>query len=260
MTTDRFTVLGCSGGIGRGLRTTSFLWNDDVLIDAGTGVGDLELDALRRIDHIVLTHSHLDHIVSIPFLADAVGALRDTPIAVHGLPETLDAIRRYLFAEPIWPDFTVTPSPERPFLRFESFAPHSTLRLPGGRTVQALPANHTLPATALLLRASSGEGSLAFSGDTTSCPDLWDALHTISDLRHVIVETSFPDSELALAQLSKHYTPGLLSADLAAFNRPEVEVHISHLKPGSADELMQAVTQTAPRSVSRLLPGKILFF
>lgn len=258
--TDRLTVLGCSGGIGRGLRTTSFLWNDDVLIDAGTGVGDLEIDALRQIDHILLTHSHLDHIVSIPFLADAVGAMRQTPIDVHGLPETLEAIRRHLFAEPIWPDFTVTPSPERPFLRFHPIDPGATRVLPDGREARWLPVNHTLPAAALHLSAGGGSGSLIFSGDTTSCPTLWAAAAEIPDLRHVIVETSFPDEERTLAQLSKHYTPGLLAEDLRTFHREDVEVHISHLKPGSATSLMAAVTAAAPRRVQALERRQILYF
>jgi len=66
-------ILGCSGGFGAGLRTTSFLWDADTLIDAGTGVGDLSLEELLKIDQIFLTHSHLDHIVSIPFLSRCRG-------------------------------------------------------------------------------------------------------------------------------------------------------------------------------------------
>ena len=40
----KFRVLGCSGGIGARARTTSFLVDDDVLLDAGTGVEDLSID------------------------------------------------------------------------------------------------------------------------------------------------------------------------------------------------------------------------
>ena len=65
-------VLGCSGSIAAGSRTTSFLLDDDVLIDAGTGVGDLTLEQLARIDHILVTHSHLDHVLAIGLLADSV--------------------------------------------------------------------------------------------------------------------------------------------------------------------------------------------
>ena len=68
----KIRVLGCSGAIAAGCRTTAFLLDDDVLIDAGTGVGDLSLDALARIDHILLSHSHLDHVLSIALLADSV--------------------------------------------------------------------------------------------------------------------------------------------------------------------------------------------
>jgi phosphoribosyl 1,2-cyclic phosphodiesterase len=69
----KLKVLGCSGGIGGKLRTTSMLIDDDVLIDAGTGVGDLSIPELAAIDHVFVTHSHMDHIGSIPFLVDTVG-------------------------------------------------------------------------------------------------------------------------------------------------------------------------------------------
>src|SRR4030095_8830464 len=79
----KLKILGCSGGIGGDLRTTSMLLDDDVLIDAGTGVGDLSVPELTRIDHIFVTHSHMDHVTSIPFLADTVGGMRTKPITVH---------------------------------------------------------------------------------------------------------------------------------------------------------------------------------
>ncbi len=93
----KLRVLGCSGGIGAGLRTTTLLLDDDVLIDAGTGVGDLEIGDMAKIDHIFVTHSHLDHVTSIPFLADTVGWMRDKPVTIHALPETIDILRKHLF-------------------------------------------------------------------------------------------------------------------------------------------------------------------
>ena len=128
-------VLGCSGAIAAGCKTTSFLLDDNVLVDAGTGVGDLTLEELARIDHIVLSHSHLDHVLSIPLLADSVlrlrlsGPLGYRPIRVHALPQTLDALRRHLFNGVIWPDFTRLPTAERPVLVFEPFAVHDIVTL-----------------------------------------------------------------------------------------------------------------------------------
>ncbi len=66
-------ILGWSGGIGAGLRTTSFMLDDDILIDAGTGLGDLPLNQMTGIRHIFLSHqiSHVPafeggNILSLP--------------------------------------------------------------------------------------------------------------------------------------------------------------------------------------------------
>ncbi|MFA7318936.1 MAG: 3',5'-cyclic-nucleotide phosphodiesterase, partial [Sulfuricella sp.] len=162
----KLTVLGCSGGIGAGLRTTAMLLDEDILIDAGTGVGDLTLEAMRRIDHVFLTHSHLDHVTSLPFLLDSTGDMRDRPVTVHALPETIAVLREHLFNWKLWPDFTRIPEPDRPFLRFETIHTGQTVEL-GGRRITALPALHVLPAVGYLL--DSGQASLAFSGDTIAC-------------------------------------------------------------------------------------------
>jgi glyoxylase-like metal-dependent hydrolase (beta-lactamase superfamily II) len=103
-------------GIGGSLRTTAFLVDEDILIDAGTGVGDLSLEQLAKIDHIFVSHSHLDHVTSIPFLVDTVCWMRRNPIVVHGIKETLDILRAHLFNWKIWPDFTQIPNGDNPFM------------------------------------------------------------------------------------------------------------------------------------------------
>src|SRR5262245_7851069 len=94
----RLRVLGCSGSIGgRQNRTTSFLVDQDVLIDAGTGVGDLSLAELTMIDHIFITHSHLDHVDSIAFFLDSAGALRPQPVTVYATAPTIAILKKHLF-------------------------------------------------------------------------------------------------------------------------------------------------------------------
>src|SRR5688572_32455564 len=123
----RLRVLGCSGGIGgRHLRTTSFLLDSDILIDAGTGVGDLTLAELSQIDHIFITHSHLDHVASIPFLVDTVGGMRSKPLSVYATRATTEILKNHLFNWAIWPDFTEIPTPEAPFLRYREIDRKST--------------------------------------------------------------------------------------------------------------------------------------
>ena len=104
-------ILGCSGGIGgRHLRTTSLLVDNDILVDAGTGVGDLAIAELAQIDHVFITHSHLDHLASLPFMVDTVGDMRSRPVIVHATEATLEIIRAHIFNWAIWPDFSVIPS------------------------------------------------------------------------------------------------------------------------------------------------------
>lgn len=236
MTPVRLQVLGCSGSIAAGSRTTAFLLDDNVLIDAGTGVGDMTLDAMLRIDHIVLSHSHLDHVLAIPLLADSVMKMRlaDSrrgPIRVHGLPETLEALRAHLFNGQIWPDFTTIPSALRPILSLHPFAVGDRLSFQSGgheRSVEVLPAEHTVPACGFAVDTPSGWW--VYSGDTGPNPALWSLLKG-RRVAHLIIETAFGDDERWLADLSGHLAPSSLAAELAQLDG-SVPVHITHPKPG----------------------------
>ena len=123
----RIRILGCSGGIGAGSLTSAMLIDDDVLIDAGTGIGDLELSDLDSIRHVFLTHAHLDHIAGLPMLVDRVFDENfETPLTVYAREETLRAIQAHLFNGVIWPDFAKLPSAERPMLRYRVCSPGDT--------------------------------------------------------------------------------------------------------------------------------------
>src|SRR5438105_15123906 len=139
--TVKVRVLGCSGGIGGGLRTTSMLVDADILIDAGTGVGDLSLEQLAKIDHIFVSHSHLDHVTSIPFLVDTVCWMRASPVTVYGIKEVLDILRAHLFNWKIWPDFTQIPNGDKPFMVYREIRVGEVTEF-GGRRITAIPANH----------------------------------------------------------------------------------------------------------------------
>lgn len=245
----KIRILGCSGGIGGSLRTTAMLLDHDILIDAGTGVGDLDIDALARIDHVFLTHSHLDHVTSIPFLVDSVGWMRDRPLTVYAIEPTLEILRQHLFNWKLWPDFTQIPRPTAPFLRYRPIALGEAVTL-DGRTLRSLPANHVVPAVGF--QVDSGRASLVFTGDTTTNDALWHEVNRIANLRHVVIETAFCDREKDLAIASKHLCPSLLAAELAKLER-EAEIHITHLKPGEAELTMQEIAACAGRWRPRML-------
>lgn len=255
--TMRVEILGCSGGIGDTLRTTSLLVDQDILIDAGTGVNDLSLPALAAIDHVFITHSHLDHIACLPFMLDSVGDRRTTPLTMYATPQTQNIIRRHIFNWEIWPDFSVIPTPEQPFLRFETIDTGTPVIL-GDRCITALPANHTVPAVGYALHNTRSGASMVFSGDTTSCAPLWEKVNAIADLRYLIVEAAFPDSERALAILSRHFCPALLLEDLRLLtSRPEI--FITHAKPGQFAQIEHELQQGAGDLSIRMLAAQSVF-
>ena len=231
----KLRVLGCSGGIGGNLRTTSFLLDHDVLIDAGTGVSELGLTELCLIDHVFVTHSHLDHIACIPFMVDSVGFMRDRPLTVYATQETLDILRQHIFNWKIWPDFSEIPNAQQPFMRYQPIGLGETVVL-NGRKITPLPANHTVPAVGYHL--DSGQASLVFSGDTFVNDGLWSVVNKIENLRYLIIETAFSNMEKDMAVLSKHLCPSLLADELAKLKR-EAEVFITHLKPGEVEITLQ---------------------
>lgn len=229
----RFRVLGCSGGIGRDRQTTSFLIDDDILIDAGSGVTLLSLEEMAAVRHVFITHSHLDHVMALPTMMDSVG-VGAVPLVVHALPEVIASLREHMFNWEIWPDFARVPSAEHPFMRYAEIAVGETVEL-GGRRITAIPANHGRPTVGYL--AEGGNGSLLFSGDTKSHADLWRIANERTDLRYLLVECSFPNVLSQLADVSSHYCPQALLPDLAGL-KTGVEVWISHLKPGGENVIM----------------------
>lgn len=246
----KFRVLGCSGGIGgRNVHTTSFLVDDDVLIDAGTGVMELSIAELIAIDHVFVTHTHLDHIAALPLMIDTVGERRSRPLTVHASADSLAALRAHIFNWHIWPDFSVIPCAERPMLQFVEMPPGHRHDLGRGRSIEALPAAHSVPAVGYLL--ASAHGSLAFSGDTAYCPGFWQALNARKDLVALIVECAFPNRDAALADKSRHFCPKSLAQALRDLAPCKAQLYISHLKPGDMalimDEIRQEIGHLSPR-------------
>ena len=249
-------VLGANGGIGNGARTTALLVDDDILIDAGTGVADLSLDAMAAIDHVFLTHSHLDHVVSIPFLLDSVGSRRaPKPLTVHAQAATLDVLRAHVFNNALWPDFSAIPSRQQPYVRFETLAPGESIML-GQRQLRSIPVNHTVPAVAYLL--GNGRASFAFSGDTCTTEAYWQVLNACTDLRHVVIETSFLDAEEALSRLSGHLCPRLLVEELKKL-KSAVDVYITHLMPGEEEAIMAEIRKQLPNKPPQALRAGMVF-
>ena len=249
-------VLGCSGGIGgRHLRTTSMLVDQDILIDAGTGVVDLSLTEMAMIDHVFITHSHLDHIAALPLMIDSVADMRDSPVTVYATAATLQILQNHIFNWAIWPDFSEISIRETPVMQYKAIRLGQKIKL-GERTITALPAEHSVPAVGYQL--DSGAASLVFTGDTTSNDAFWKVVNKITNLRYLIIETAFSNQEQRLAVISKHLCPSLLGEELAKLMR-QAAIYISHLKPGQIELIMGEIEECAGEFNPNMLQNHQIF-
>lgn len=252
----RIRVLGCSGGIGAGSRTSAMLIDDDVLIDAGTGIGDLELDDIQSIRHVFLTHSHLDHIAGLPMLVDSIFDENfDVPLTVYAREETLHAIKDHLFNDVIWPNFAKLPSTENPMLRYRVCSPGDTVQI-RGRDFYAVDVLHSVPSLGYTVQSAGRV--FAVSGDTKSNETLWPVLNACETLKVLVIEVSFPDEMSALAAAAGHYTPTTLTNDLKRLKHTP-DIWITGMKPGQETRIMDQVASLAPqKNIQMLSRGTVL--
>lgn len=224
-------ILGCSGAIARGARTTSFLCDGRLLIDAGTGVGDLSVDEMAAVEHVCLTHSHLDHVASLPLMLDTIAGRLQRPLVVHALPETIEALRTHLFNGVIWPDFSVIPSPHAPFLRFEPLRVGDVIDVAGHR-VEVMPAQHTVPAVGYAVDTPAGWW--VYTGDTALCLPFWRRFNQLDRVAMLVIETAFSEREHELARRSQHLCPSGLEQALARLDEgphTTAAIGLMHTKP-----------------------------
>jgi len=232
------------------------LVDDDVLIDAGTGIGDLALADLRPIRHVFLTHAHLDHIAGLPMLADSVFDEHfAVPLTVYAREETLRALKEHLFNDVIWPDFAKLPSPQNPMLRYQVCSPGDTITI-DHRNFYAVDVMHSVPSLGYTVQNSGG--AFAVSGDTRTNETLWPVLNACRDLKVLVIEVSFPDEMEALATEAGHYCPRTLTRDLQRL-RHDPDIWLTGMKPGEEARILRQVIAAAPdKNIQMLSRGTVL--
>jgi cAMP phosphodiesterase len=231
-------VLGCHGGELKGCRTTCFLIDGKMTIDGGSMCEALTLKELVAIDDVVLTHSHWDHIRDVPLLTDLLVGARQTPVTIHGPQETLDAMADDVFNNRTWPDFREIPTKEAPVIKLQPVSTEAHFNV-GDYRLRAVPVNHPVASVGYVIE--KGKKAIAFSGDTGPTVEFWKAVNATPNVQAVFCELSFPNKLQWLADLSGHFTPQSLVAELKKLDRRGAKVFLYHLKPAFLAELKAEV-------------------
>jgi len=250
----KIRVLGCSGGIGAGLHSTSFLIDDDILIDAGTGINELTFDEMAKIRHIFLTHTHLDHIACLPLMVDSIFTQIDSPIVIHGQACSIATLKDHIFNWNIWPDFASLPFGDNPVMCYDALEPSAVCEL-DGRRFEMIPVNHIVPTVGY--RVSDAHGSFAYSGDTTTNDSLWAALNAHDTLDVLIVEVAFSNDQRELSLKARHYCPSLLAEDLVKL-RHTPRVFLTHNKPGYEARILEQCREAITDRALDVLTGNLV--
>lgn len=206
---------------------TTFVVNGEVAIDAG-GLGNWATPAEQaRVRDVFLTHSHADHVATLPlFLENVIEEGRDGP-AVHGSAATLASLKSDLFNDRVWPNFVELKFGERRLVHLHPLEAEKPVSV-RGLTITPVEVSHLVPTFGYVVEDS--QSCVVFSGDTGPTTRLWDVARARKNLRAVFLEVSFADERADLAYRSGHLTPTTFLRELVKLARNDVQVYAFHLK------------------------------
>jgi cAMP phosphodiesterase len=252
----KLRVLGCYGGNIPGHGMTAFLVNDTLAMDAGWVSGALSLKEQVKVKDILISHSHLDHTCTLPFLIDNNFSSPGFALRIYAIPEVIASMKNHLFNNHTWPDFTCLPNDLTPVLKLVEIVPEHPFRV-NGLSVRAVHVSHIVPTTGFILE--DNKGAVAFSSDTGPTHRFWEVVNKVKKLRAVITETSFPNELQDLADVSGHLTPQTLAQELTKLRR-DVPVYLYGGKPKHLQSIKRQVKALKHKRLRMLAQGKTYSF
>ncbi|MDX8390058.1 MAG: 3',5'-cyclic-nucleotide phosphodiesterase [Mariprofundaceae bacterium] len=241
----RVKVLGCYGGQLLGFHLTSFLINDSILLDAGSPTEALTLHDQQKIKHIFISHTHLDHIKDIAFMADNRSLKRlsesveNRTIVIHSLKENLETLKEHFLNDKVWPDFTLIPNSDDPILKLQEIRPEEPSEV-DGVTITPIEVNHPVPCTGFLLEEKGVQ--FIYTADTGKTDRIWEVANAQPNLKGIIMDCSFTNAHQFIADLSGHLTPNDMAEELSKFKQlGDVPIYLYHMKPESLNILTAEV-------------------
>jgi 3',5'-cyclic-nucleotide phosphodiesterase len=222
-------IIGCHGGETPRHRTSSFVLDDRLAIDAGALTSGMELKAQCALEAVLVSHAHLDHIRDLATIADNRAQNQCKPLIIAGTKETIKLLQKHFFNGKLWPDFTKIPSASKPTIAYLVLKPEQKTKI-AGFTVRSILVSHTIECCAFIVEGK--DGAIAYSGDTGPTKRLWEVLNEVDNLKAMLMEVSFPNTEQRVATLSGHHTPQTLGPEMKKYkNAKELPTLLYHIKP-----------------------------
>ncbi len=235
-------IIGGHGGVTRNYHATSYLIDESLLIDAGSVAAGLDIQAQLKIDHVLLSHAHLDHTKDLAFICDNCFGLKDKPFEIHCFKSVHHAVKTHLFNDIIWPDFTVLPTEKNPTIRFNEIEPEKPIKV-GDYTVMPVHVNHPVlkPGEGMGFIVEKGDVAILFTMDTKATDRIWEIGKKYKNLKAIFTEVSFPNKLQNVADISDHHSPATMKEEIKKMPK-DVPVYLGHLKPNYQEELIQEIT------------------
>ncbi len=234
-------ILGAHNLESKETALTCLLVDDTLALDAGSLTRSLTLAEQRRLEAVLLSHHHYDHIRDIPILAMSFFS-GDGSIDIYATETTEAALTDYLLDGGLYPNFLERP-PDNPTIRLCRIEPNREFEVSGYR-VLPVPVQHALPTIGYQVTSADGK-SVFYTSDTGGgLDDCWRQVTPQLLITEVTLTNQFADS----ARETGHLTPDLLRQEMESFRRIRdylPQIVAVHVNPDLEDEIETQLADVA---------------
>lgn len=226
---DEIIILGAAGGVSNGHENTSIKINNKIIIDAGNIIRALE-DEINEIEHIFVSHTHIDHINDIPYLIDNLYEKREKSFKIYASKESITNMREHMFNDILWRDYEKINliNQNKKILEFIQID-YGQSTIIDDITIKTIQNNHTKGSCSFII--TKNNKSILFTSDTYICETIYNEINNNETISTLIIECSYPTRLEKIAQIHKHLTPKLLKQIINKINRDNIKIFINHVKP-----------------------------
>ncbi len=249
-------VIGAYGGESPNHRMTCFLLNNNCALDAGSLTRGLSLEEQYKIQSIVISHSHMDHITSLPFLVENVFGKQEKVLTLYCSKESMSNIKKNMFNNDTWPDFTKIPEKNLPTITFKEIVPEVSFEV-GDLIFLPIKVNHIVPTLGFLI--TNEKTSILYSSDTAPTKRIWEIANATFDLKAVFLEISFHNNMEKVAQVSKHLIPKTVAEEIKKLKK-DVPIYLYHMKPPCIKKIKEEVKELKISNLDFLIQDKNYIF